>query len=141
MCYQVPVKTDLTSAMFVFLKKFFLTGFVLFAVLAASGILHSPAFRAVSAESQISFSLSLDGSAGAVALENHATPSGLAHIVAFEPAPCQSQNACSSATCTSLFLTKDMAFACRSNSDLNYQAGLALMTGLFVSPPPGPPRV
>ena len=140
LCYQEIVITDLKKPMLVFLKKFFLTGFVLFAMLAASGILHLPAFRAVSGETQISFSLNIDGSVETAFLESQAPQSGLAHVVAFEPTPCQSENACSSPTCTSLFLAEDTTSAGCLNSDLNYQAGVALMTGLFVSPPPGPPR-
>ena len=112
------------------LYRVFLTGFMLFAMLSASGILRAT-------HNQISNSVAVAGAEVSVIPSSEIDSFFIATI---EPRPCQTESACTSPTCTSLFLPTEMSLERYRSSVTKYLSEDLPMAGLKVSPGHGPPR-
>jgi hypothetical protein len=114
----------------VLLQKAFLTGFILFAMLSASGIFHF--------SSRLSISLASAVTSESTDISRTNPDRYLAPSIA--PRPCQSKFACSSLSCTTFFLPQKVAVDCYRGEEIGYQPEPMVKVGMLISPTHGPPR-
>lgn len=114
----------------VLLQKVFLTGFILFAMLSASGVLHYSAQLPVS----------MAGTAAIESTDISRTNPDRYLTQSIAPRPCQSESACSSLSCTTFFLPQEATVECYRGEEIGYRPEPMLMAGMRISPTHGPPR-